>query len=186
LPADHHPLFDTADCSEGQTGRVWFLGGTFTALEGPPGTVVGEADRACTVPPGTALFFPIVNVECDTATIDGATETELRECANYFGDHIKTETLQVVVDGIAVDHLGLFRFESGLFSFGPLPEDNILTAPVDTTGEAIGDGFYVMLRPLSRGTHEIHIEGSVVFTAAEDGFDLQFIQDIDYLIDVGN
>jgi hypothetical protein len=33
LPVDQHPLFDTADCSEGQTGKVWFLGGTFSFIE---------------------------------------------------------------------------------------------------------------------------------------------------------
>src|SRR5690242_15482225 len=29
LPVDHHPLFDTADCSAGQSGPVWFLGASF-------------------------------------------------------------------------------------------------------------------------------------------------------------
>src|SRR5437868_1105498 len=27
LPINQHPLFDTADCSAGQSGQVWFLGG---------------------------------------------------------------------------------------------------------------------------------------------------------------
>ena len=30
FPVDHHPQTDTADCSAGQSGPVWFLGGTFT------------------------------------------------------------------------------------------------------------------------------------------------------------
>src|SRR5258708_30783707 len=56
LPVTAHPLFDTADCSAGQAGSVWFLGGNFT---GTPVT------RNCSVPTGTALFFPILNNEVD-------------------------------------------------------------------------------------------------------------------------
>jgi len=59
MPIDHHPLYDTADCSAGQSGPVWFLGGTFTTIEQSPGVVVGIANRTCTVPADKALFFPI-------------------------------------------------------------------------------------------------------------------------------
>src|SRR5712691_4181128 len=52
LPVGHHPLFDTADVSAGQSGQVWFLGGNFT---GKPET------RNVTIPAGIALFFPVLN-----------------------------------------------------------------------------------------------------------------------------
>src|SRR5450631_195145 len=29
IPASQHPLFDNGDCSVGQSGPVWFLGGKF-------------------------------------------------------------------------------------------------------------------------------------------------------------
>ena len=58
MPFDHSPLAETADCSEGQSGPVWFLGGSF---------VSAEAVRNCTVPAGKAIFFPVLNVECSTA-----------------------------------------------------------------------------------------------------------------------
>ena len=32
MPYTHHPLFDSADPSTGQSGPVWFLGGKFCAL----------------------------------------------------------------------------------------------------------------------------------------------------------
>ena len=47
LPVGAHPLFDTADCSAGQSGKVFFLGGTFVTTTDPSGTVVGEAERDC-------------------------------------------------------------------------------------------------------------------------------------------
>src|SRR5215831_19135202 len=46
LPLDNSPLFGTADCSVGQSGPVWFLGGSPSPRPG------------CTVPAGKALFFP--------------------------------------------------------------------------------------------------------------------------------
>src|SRR5262245_59170953 len=52
LPVDQHPLFDTADCSAGQSGKVWFIGGTFTLNpdpENPDTGVIGEAERTCTI-----------------------------------------------------------------------------------------------------------------------------------------
>src|ERR1039458_4963059 len=47
LPADKHPLFDTADVSVGQTGDVWFLGGAYTTATGTNGVIYGTAVRDC-------------------------------------------------------------------------------------------------------------------------------------------
>jgi len=72
LPLDHNPLADTADCSTGQLGSVWFLGGSF---------VSSTEERDCTVPPGKALFFPIINVECSTLEAPRSTVTMKRSSA---------------------------------------------------------------------------------------------------------
>ncbi len=55
VPADHHPLLDEtgADAAQGQSGSVWFLAGVFNAT--------GTAERTITIPPGKALFFPLIN-----------------------------------------------------------------------------------------------------------------------------
>jgi len=54
IPAATNPAADTtgANCGEGQAGPVWFLAGTF---------INTAVTRACTVPAGKALFFPLVN-----------------------------------------------------------------------------------------------------------------------------
>jgi len=184
LPVDQHPLFDTADCSQGQSGHVWFLGGTFTAQPDPgnPDVIIGEAVRECTIPTGKALFFPIVNAECNTIENEGATEADLRGCANFLGDHI--QDLEVTIDGVPAEHLGLYRAESPFFTFGPLPDNNILGVAPGTTANSVGDGFFIMLAPLSRGNHEVHFAGAAVFTVANDGFDFAFILDITYNITV--
>jgi hypothetical protein len=183
LPADHHPLTDTADCSTGQSGKVWFLGGTFTPTPVGPGLVVGTAHRVCTIPSGIALFFPILNVEASVLEGNGTTESQLRAAAISLQDH--AENLACTIDGVAIQDLDSYRVQSPLFTFGPLPVNNLLGAPAGATSPSVADGVYLLLAPLSRGQHTIHFSGDFRFTLAEDGFDFKFVIDITYSITVG-
>lgn len=186
MPADHHPLFDTADCSTGQSGKVWFLGGTFTVVQNG-NTVIGTANRNCTVPTGKAIFFPIIDAECATAEGNGSTEEELSACAKDIIDH--TTELNCEIDGVSVQNVETYRVQSPLFVWGPLPANNIFQDPVDfpagTTSDSVSDGFFLMLAPLSAGQHTIHFTGEVVFsTATGDPFDFDFKLDINYNLNI--
>jgi len=184
LPVDNHPLFDTADCSAGQSGRVWFLGGTFTTTVNPSGVVVGTADRDCRVPVGTALFFPLINTECSTIEGNGTTDAELRACATFFQDH--AHDLAATIDGVPVEDLDSYRVQSPLYTFGPLPDNNILQlfgldAPAGSTSPSVADGVLLMLRPMSQGNHTIHFTAAQTFSTANgDPFDFEFRLDITY------
>ena len=159
IPADQNPTLDSTgeDCAVGQSGPVWFLAGT-------PG---GSATRTCTVPPGTFLFFPIVNAEfdypCPDPTFQPAPgqslEAFLTEQVRALVDLVSDVRLEV--DGRAVTKLDDFRVTSSLFYFTGDPS---LTAVLDSciTGSsqpAVSDGYWVMLPPLSRGTHTIQFGG---------------------------
>jgi len=187
LPVDQNPLFDTADCSAGQVGRVWFLGGTFSSIELGPNVFLGEATRACTVPVGTALFFPILNNEGSGLEGNGTTEAELLAYNDFIMSH--AADLACSVDGVALQDLQNYRVQSSLYTLGPLPENNILQSfgIPDTVGAitpSLTDGFYVMLAPLPTGNHTIHFSGVLTFTNPPDGFVLIFILDITYHITV--
>jgi len=52
LETTHHPLYDTANASAGQSGSVWYLGGHWVNN--------GVTSRSAVVPEGTALVFPIM------------------------------------------------------------------------------------------------------------------------------
>ncbi len=191
LPADRHPLFDTADSSAGQSGNVWFLGGTFTLIEDEDGSASGVVTRDCTVPKGTALFFPILNTECSTVEGNGDTEAELRDCAAFYGSAAMNpdSNLQCTIDGMPVKDLDHYHVQSPAFMYGPLPEDNILQAlgldvPAGTTSLSVSDGIDVMLEPSSAGRHTIHFSGSGIYTEAEHGFDYVFHLDITYHVTV--
>jgi hypothetical protein len=155
MPTNAHPLFETADCSQSQVGKVWFLGGTFVVAETDTGAVEGTADRDCEVPTGTALFFPIVNLECNEFAGDGTGEEGLRACANKYGDLINVDDLSAEIDGVKIDNLQAYRVDSPAFEWGPLPENNVLGAEAGTTSLSVGDGYYLLLAPLSSGKHTI-------------------------------
>jgi len=183
LPKDRHPLTDTADCSAGQSGPVWFLGGWFSQNPDPNAvSVAATVDRACTVPAGTALFFPIIDAEGSTAEGNGTTEADLRAFARFVMDH--AVGLSATIDGEAVADLGRLRAESPLFDFGPLPAGNLLGLPPGTTSPAVSDGVFLLLAPPTVGPHTVRFSGAIVFTQAQDGFDFSFALDITYHLTV--
>ncbi|MBI5651870.1 MAG: hypothetical protein HZC40_15750 [Chloroflexi bacterium] len=182
LPVDHHPLFDTADCSAGQSGKVWFLGGMFSVTNPSPGVFIGNTTRNCKVPVGKALFFPIVDVEGSTVEGNGVTEAELRAFANFVADH--AANLFAEIDGKPITNLNAYRAQSPLFTFGPLPANNALGLPQGTTSPAVSDGYFLMIAPLSSGRHTIHFKGSIILGQPTDPGYFEFSLDITYNITV--
>jgi len=157
---DVSPYLDTTGqyCNEGQGGPVFFLVG------GP----VNPTIRSCTIPAGKALFAPIINVECssvESPPFEGKNAQEARACAALWNDGTDIKHLKFTIDGIKVKQLGDFRVQSPYYYFNMMPPDNnFLGVPGATEGYSVSDGYWVMVKPLSPGTHVIHFEGS--WTAA--------------------
>jgi hypothetical protein len=168
-PGIDDPAFNVAG---GQSDGVWFLAGVF-----------GTVSRTVTVPEGTPLFIAIAVAEGSDLEGLGATEAERRASAEFLADHIVVTSLFCVIDGVTVRNLASFRTSSPEFSF---------TAPTpwifgDTGGEglAVGDGYFIMLAPLSIGAHTIHFGGAFHFSTAEgDPFDADFSLDDTYHVTV--
>jgi hypothetical protein len=153
-PVDGDHPFVSGKPLEGPKG-VFFLANLFADPDEP-------AVVEITIPAGTPLFFAIVNAECSLFESDpfhGDDEAEMRACAN---DHIdNTSGRYAVIDGQPVN-LDNYRFESPLFTWGPLPEDNILGDPSaeGVVSPAVDAGYYLLLAPLSVGQHVIEIGGT--------------------------
>ena len=164
FPPSENPVLDATGekCVVGQHGPVWFLVGTF----GP-----GTAKRDCSIPKGTALFFPVINsVNINTPNVCGQDSNDipvddLRALSASLIDSVTN--LSVEVDGKPVQHLQKkFCIKSIVFDV-TLPEDNVFDSPcmgaglgnvpAGTYSPAVDDGFYVMLQPLSVGNHTLHI-----------------------------
>jgi hypothetical protein len=65
------------------------------------------------------------------------------------------------IDGVSIRNVEAYRVRSPLFTFGPLPAGNILGVPEGTTSPSVSDGVFLMLRPLSAGSHVIHFSGAI-------------------------
>lgn len=186
LPVDGHPLFDTADASAGQSGNVWFLGGTYAASETVPNVFVGVEDRSITIPSGTALFFPLSDVEVSTLEGNGDDVAELAAIAELFAGFIDPNDLTLEIDGKSVTRLADYAVESGPFIFGPLPPNNVLAAqgydaPAGSTTRSVSDGYFAMVKELPVGTHTIHYTSTLDATPIGGPI---FLQDITYRITV--
>src|SRR5215469_7397204 len=150
VPKNSNPAYDNTgkNCAQGQKGPVWFLAGTY----GHP------VDRVCTIPAGKAILFPILNSECSFAEFPKLkTLSQLRTCAKTIQDHVTT--LYASVDGIPIPRLQEYRIQSSPFNF-TLPQNNILGMPANTT-QAIADGNWVFLKPLSPGNHKLTFKGGI-------------------------
>jgi hypothetical protein len=177
IPTSVNPQLDTTgkDAVVGQRGSVWFLAGFFGG---------GPATRTCSVPQGTALFFPVINsVNINIPDVCGQmgtlTVSQLRALS---ADFINGATnLSVTVDGKAIKNLQ--RVRSEVFAVA-LPVDNVFNSPCGGPGSvpagiyspAVDDGFYVLLDPLSVGNHALHFH-------AENPMQ-NFIQDVTYNLTV--
>jgi hypothetical protein len=168
MPTDANPLLnDKASGSAGQSGNAWFLGSAFATEIKSSGQFEGISDRNLTVPVGIMLFFPIMNVEGSVAEGNGETELDLRDYCSGFVGNITEKFAEI--DGVPVEDLQQYRAQSPLFTLGPFPEDNVLQkfgfrAPAGTTTPSVADGFCLMLKPFSVGTHTIHFGGMAKFS----------------------
>ena len=152
-----------------QNGPVYFLAGLNT-----PGASVNV-----TVPHGKAILFPLFNYindypcppEYNFEPVPPQTLTQfLTEGA------IATATLasnmSVTIDGSSVSNPANYLFTTGLYTFtgnAELPS----CFDVCVTGSpqpAVSSGYFMMLKPLSKGQHTVHYHTEIpAWNAVQDG-----------------
>ena len=184
IPIEDNPLSGSegTDCSEGQgSSPVFFLGGTFgdedEVVETP---VIVDVSRECAVPAGSYLFFPIINALTHNADEPFAEAAQREDVASLVTSFVDVDSLKVTVDGKKIQgakNLIDFRAQSPNFTF-TLPENNVIS---DNSGRFDGtaDGYWMMLKPLSLGEHEVRFAGNVVVEG-----EVVFGLDITYMLTV--
>jgi hypothetical protein len=128
--------------------NVWFLAGTLG----------GKAvNRKCTIPVGRAILFPVINIEVNTLEKpELITDAELIRYAIKDEDDILN--LDALVDGHKVP---IYRVRSDPPMFPlKIAADNVFEVPGETTTMATSDGYWVFLKPLSPGKHDLFFAGS--------------------------
>jgi hypothetical protein len=174
IPVPGNPLIDQtgAYCGAGQSGSVWFLAGAWNGST--------PLTRTCTVPPGKALFFPIVNTECDTTPpIPLPPDQWLAICPGLVAAGYPAPNVTTEVDGRQLQHLEdvcpqaqgshftttapSYCVASGPFDI-TLPASNLWTAigvPPFPPGtyQAVQEGVYLLVAPLPSGSHTLRWTG---------------------------
>lgn len=151
VPRNVNPSYDDSGryCSEGQTGPVWFLTGSYKHA----------VDRHCDIPAGKSLLLTILNSECSIAEFPSLkTEQDLRNCAKQMQDSVIG--VSAVLDGVSVKGMDKYRIQSPLFNY-TIGKNNILGLPALTTTESVSDGNWLFLKPLPAGEHVLYFKGNL-------------------------
>jgi hypothetical protein len=144
-PRDH---FTPQRCTINQNGSVWFL----------PDILSGKEERTCTIPHEKAILVPLLTGMCDDDNTDPNIKTDegLRNCAmagNEYG------VLSASLDGSELQDLNQYRTQTRFFNL-TVPKDNFCNC-VPGTFKTMADGFFVFLKPLPVGKHDLVLTTSV-------------------------
>ncbi len=175
-----NPLLSTTGqgCASGQPAgsTVFFLVGTASA---------GSTTRTqCVVPAGQALFFPMLNAFDVHTPGDGLDTPELiwADLQQYVG---QTQSLYATVDGVPIGNLNP-QNTPYLACAGPdpactapaftisLPGNNLFGLPGGRYAPTVDLGYYLLLAPLSPGTHTITFGGRWVFAGSKTTQDVTY------------
>jgi hypothetical protein len=150
VPAPTNPVTDTTGehCAEGQFKPVWFLAGTLEPTAAP-------VERRCRIPAGRFVFFPVANT---FEANDPGGDRTFDDVLATVHERAQEATGTVTIDGETV---APFSAESRHAFSLTLPADNVFQAPSGVYEPAAAAGLHVLLMPLRRGRHEIHIQGSI-------------------------
>jgi hypothetical protein len=121
------------------------------------GNLGGYTERTYVIPAGKALLFPIINYSTSYSEEPQLkTEADLVQRATKDIDDIVEK--MAMVDGHPIQGIENYRVQAPPFEV-TLIRDNIFdVVPGITT--ASSDGYWIFLKPLSIGDHEIHTRGS--------------------------
>jgi hypothetical protein len=139
---------DGSKCSQNQVRKdTWFLAGTVAPMV--------SANRACVIPSGKAILFPIVNTlvpshdypeikSNDDLKVIAAKDLNEAEIELRFNDKLcKKEVCRVNCDLFEIVY----------------PEDNLFDSRSGLS-TAISDGFWAFLKPLPKGIYKIYFHAS--------------------------
>ena len=145
--------------NQNQSGNVYFLAGS----------IGGTATRNVTIPAGKGIFFPLVNTlndyPCPDTSFHPSQGQSLKDFLTAGTDAIisQVDSLSMTIDGNTLSNPFDFRATSPPFNFtGNTDLVNCLDPCITGNQQrGVGDGYWIMLRPLSAGTHVLHFTSGI-------------------------
>jgi hypothetical protein len=172
LPVPGNPLFDETGenaYNSQPNPKAFYLVGVINES--------GSATRHITIPSGTPLFGPLINIENDNIFYDPPVSVpQLRADAAAL---LETALYELTIDGDSRNEF-VSRIKSPTFDYILPVEDNIYQFfGVDVAGRikpAVSDGYWFYIPSLAPGEHTIKIGGQI----GADPENPDFIVDITY------
>mgnify|MGYP001099972438 CR=1 FL=1 len=158
----------------------YFSGGSLGTFDGvsllavPVGLVDDALTVDLTIQEGTALFIPVIGVSSsvwEAPPFHGDDEASLQANSQAILD--QATGILAEIDGVSVD-ITPFRFVTPLFSWGPLPADNVVGAPEGTISDAAAAGYYLLVLPPAVGEHTIRVAAALGGDFEGFGFNTTF------------
>ena len=103
-----------------------------------------------------AILVPLITGECDTSESPSQSDADSRQCSTA-GDEYGA--ISATLDGQKIENLDSYRTATDFFNITYV-KDNIFDVAAGTY-RGIADGFFVFLKPLSVGNHELQVKSSV-------------------------
>jgi hypothetical protein len=144
MPKEISPVRDVTgeNCHAGQNGEVWFLAGGY-------GT--SKIKRRCEIPEGKYIFFPVINMVYWPREEGSLSCENAKKYAALNNDELLS--IEVELDSIKASNPAQTRISSekcfDLLSLVSRDQNPPKVYP------SASDGYWVMLKPLSKGVHSL-------------------------------
>jgi len=166
IPRDINPVWDRTgeNCHQGQNGNVWFLAGGFGS---------STIKRKCEIPSGKYIFFPVINMVYWKPNNKTLSCDQAKEYAALNNDTLIE--INIELDSKKASNPAHTRLSSeqcfNIFSRVAKNVESYDAYPSAT------DGFWIMLKPLSKGAHILKFQAK--YNRENEAFG-KMVQDIEY------
>ena len=156
IPANESPVNDRTGekCANGQSNSnssVFYL----SFNNG------GISTRSCEVPAGKGLFIPIMQVEFSEKEVPNASIEDLRRAVTKDQDSVNSLYLKIGDKEYKYGDLIKYRTQTDVFEV-VFPENGIFGVIEGGVSKVIGDGFYIITEPLTKGNYSVHFKSSLI------------------------
>jgi hypothetical protein len=135
-----------------QNGTVWFLVGS-----------AGKVERNCTIPSDKPILIPMINTECSYSESPNLkTKQDLTKCAL---DAQNSATFRASVDNRDIVNPEKYRITTNIFNV--TYADDPVFPTNSKVSEAVSDGWWLFLEPMSTGKHDIRVVASQIGALTE-------------------
>jgi hypothetical protein len=140
----------------------------------------GISQRTCKVPAGKALLIPVMQVEKSDKEAPKSSVQDLDKSARADQDSVNSLYLKIGDKEYNYNDLAKYRTHTDAFNV-VFPDNAIFGVVKGGPSKAVADGFYIITKPLTKGTYPIHFKSSLLCQET-DCSEPNFAQDITYKI----